>query len=99
MNETRYHLPYLRAWREHRELSQAQLAERAGIGRATIARLEASKTEANGVTVTKLSRGLDLARDDLLHTSPEKQAAPVVTKSRKSRRRAALSGDAAMAQG
>jgi transcriptional regulator with XRE-family HTH domain len=70
MNETRYRLQHLRAWREFRELSQADLAEASGVGKATIARLEGEKNEANGTTVNKLARGLVISRDMLLNEDP-----------------------------
>jgi transcriptional regulator with XRE-family HTH domain len=95
MNETRYPLLHLRTWREYREISQAQLAEKSGVGRTTIARLETGKHEANGVTVAKLARGLEISREELLD-APQ-QTAPVVTGGRTADDRAVLSSGTASA--
>ena len=59
-------LPHLRALRERNELTQVQLAERAGVGKSTIVRIEKGKQNANGVTVVKLARALGVTREELL---------------------------------
>ena len=97
MNETRYRLDHLRAWREHKEMSQADLALRAGVGRVTITRLEAQRTEANGVTVAKLARGLDITRDELFTEPPASQKAPAIVTSGRKRGRGTSATPAASA--
>jgi transcriptional regulator with XRE-family HTH domain len=71
MNQTRYKLTHLRAWRERKHFSQAALAKASGVGKSTIIRLEIGHTEANGVTVEKLMVGLGISRDQLLNKQPE----------------------------
>lgn len=71
MNQTRYRLMRLRAWREYQLLTQGKLAQAAGVGKSTVIRLESGKNEANGITVEKLARGLGITREQLLHQQPE----------------------------
>ena len=70
MNQTRYKLVHLRAWRERKHLTQEKLSQLAGMGKSTVTRLETGKNEANGITVEKLADGLGITRDQLLNKEP-----------------------------
>lgn len=74
---TRVALPYLRAWRVKRLVSQDELAARTGLSKSTIVRLE-SEPEPNGErqtailsTVGKLAKALEVTREDLVYRDPE----------------------------
>ena len=57
----------LKEWRERRFLSQAELAERAGVAKLTVTRLE--RTEPGNPhprTLRKLAEALDLSPEDLV---------------------------------
>ena len=53
-------LPHLRGLRRRAVLSQEQLAERSGVARDTISKLETGRRKAYPVTVRKLAAGLDV---------------------------------------
>jgi transcriptional regulator with XRE-family HTH domain len=53
-------LPHLRGWRRRAVMSQEQLAERSGVARDTISKLETGRRKAYPVTVRKLAAGLDV---------------------------------------
>ncbi len=57
--------PPLRVWRDHRGLSAAALAERAGVDPALVAAIEAGGTGAGFADMTRLARALGVALDDL----------------------------------
>lgn len=59
------HLPSLRAHRKRRALTQIELSKISGVGRATIARLEAGGV-AYRSTINKLSRALKVKPHELL---------------------------------
>jgi transcriptional regulator with XRE-family HTH domain len=63
-------LPNLRVWRVHALLSQLQLAAKADIGIATIARLETGG-RANHLTVQRLANALNITPRQLMRESPE----------------------------
>jgi transcriptional regulator with XRE-family HTH domain len=63
-------LPHLRAWRVDALLSQQQLAARAAVGTATVARLETGG-RANHVTAQRLANALNITLRQLLRESPE----------------------------
>jgi transcriptional regulator with XRE-family HTH domain len=63
-------VPNLRLWRVHALLTQHQLAERAGVGTATIARLEMG-AGANLLTVQRLANALHITTRKLLNETPE----------------------------
>lgn len=69
---TRLNVPYLRAWRIKRVLSQRQLAKQAGIGVSTIIRLEQGE-RANFLTLHKLAQGLNLTVEQLLNDNPNEE--------------------------
>ena len=56
----------LRELRELRALSQDELAEAAGVGRATISRLERRETGAHGRTLRKLAKALGVDVSELV---------------------------------
>ncbi len=53
-------LPHLRGLRRRAVLSQEQLAEKSGVARDTISKLETGRRKAYPVTVRKLAAGLDV---------------------------------------
>lgn len=61
-------LPRLRELREAAFLSQAELAQRAGVSRVTIVDLEAGRAEARWTTGRKLAEALGVAPTDLIET-------------------------------
>ena len=65
-------LPYLRAWRVWRGLSQQELADKAGISKTTIVQLEHGRAVPHFVTVAKLASALGLTREQLLHAKPKR---------------------------
>jgi transcriptional regulator with XRE-family HTH domain len=70
MCPARMPLPYLRAWRLRRGLSQHELAARAGMSKTTIVNLEGAKGRANFVSIRKLAAALDLSREQRLYVDP-----------------------------
>ena len=63
-------LARLRMWRERKALTQQQLAEKAGVTRVTVARVEASLEEPYPTTVRKLANALGLEPEDLMDPLP-----------------------------
>lgn len=63
-------LPNLRVWRVHALLTQHQLATKAEVGPATIARLETGG-RANRLTVQRLANALNITVHQLTHETPE----------------------------
>ena len=64
-------LPYLRAWRFHRMLSQMDLAERSGVSKPTIARAEAGE-RISFANIHKLATGLGITAERLRYEEPPK---------------------------
>ena len=62
--------PSLRHLRTSRALTQAELAERAGVRRSTIARLEGGR-EARMHTLSRLAKALGVEPAELLRPPPE----------------------------
>jgi DNA-binding XRE family transcriptional regulator len=60
----------VRVWREHRELSQAALAERAGLPQPTIAMIETGKRRGTTAQIHKLAKALDVSLDTLVGWQP-----------------------------
>jgi transcriptional regulator with XRE-family HTH domain len=71
---TRVTLPYLRAWRIKRLLSQSELAEMSHIAKSTLARLEKGDQTAILSTVGKLAKALNISREELVFHDPESPA-------------------------
>lgn len=63
--------PYLRAWRLHRNMQQGELAEAAGVTRATASRAEQGDQIVSFVNLRKFAKVLDISVDDLLNKDPE----------------------------
>lgn len=61
----------IRVWREHRDLSQRQLAELAGISTPYLSQLEAGKREASQRVIRRLAKALRVDVDDLIRVEPE----------------------------
>jgi transcriptional regulator with XRE-family HTH domain len=61
----------IRVWREHRGLSQQQLAETAGISKPYLSQLEAGKREASQRVIRRLAKALRVDLDDLIRPEPE----------------------------
>jgi transcriptional regulator with XRE-family HTH domain len=66
-------LPYLRAWRFHRVLSQMDLAERSGVSKPTIARAEAGE-RISFANIHKLASGLGISAQQLRYEEPRTTA-------------------------
>ena len=56
----------VRVWRQHRELSQVQLAEAAGISQAYLAQIETGKREGTLSLYRSLAEALGVDLDDLV---------------------------------
>jgi transcriptional regulator with XRE-family HTH domain len=67
---------YLRQWREHRGLTQDQLAERSGVTQGLISLLERNVTDYSGETLAQLAFGLQCEVADLLMRNPTDPDAP-----------------------
>ena len=53
-------VPHLRSFRQRAVMSQEQLAERSGVARDTISKLETGQRKAYPTTIRKLAAGLDV---------------------------------------
>lgn len=60
-------LARLRQWRERKAFSQQELAERAGISRAALSRIESGQAEPHPRTVRKLAHALGVQPEDLMN--------------------------------
>ena len=58
----------LRDLRKRRLLTQEQLAERSGVGIATIVRVERNQVEPRGSTIRKLAQALSVEPEELVKT-------------------------------
>ena len=67
---TRVYLPYLRAWRVAKLMTQDELAQLTGVATSTIIKLERQDNAANLSTVAKLASGLDITRHQLVYEPP-----------------------------
>ena len=56
----------LKALRQLRALSQEELSERSGVGRATISRIERGETGAQGRTLRRLAAALGVGVEELV---------------------------------
>jgi transcriptional regulator with XRE-family HTH domain len=59
-------LPHLRSFRQRAVMSQEQLAEKSGVARDTISKLETGQRRAYPSTIRKLAAGLDMEPQLLL---------------------------------
>lgn len=73
-------LPHLRGLRQRAILSQEQLAEKSGVARDTISKLETGRRKAYPVTIRKLAVGLEVEPRMLLggveYTESEPETEP-----------------------
>lgn len=63
-------LPYLRAWRAHRQRQQGDVAKQAGVSKATMIRAEAGKP-VSVITAVRLARELGLSVKQLQESDPD----------------------------
>jgi transcriptional regulator with XRE-family HTH domain len=63
-------VPYLRAWREARVLTQDELAEKSGVSAATISAAERGRS-IQIPKIGRLAKALGIDRVTLVHTPPE----------------------------
>lgn len=68
-----YSLPHFTAWREYRKLTMVELAERSGISRGTIWRIEHDKAPVTRRVLERLAIGLDIRPGDLTGEHPPKE--------------------------
>lgn len=66
-------LPHLAAWRARKGLTQAELAERAGVERANLSRFEHQHLKARLRTVVRLAEALGIDTDDLRQAPPKSE--------------------------
>ena len=55
----------VKAWREHRKLTQEALSEQAGISKAYLCQIETAKRQSAVKTLRALARALDVTLDEL----------------------------------
>lgn len=65
---------HLAKWREHRNLTQDQLAAKAGMSKGNISRLEGNLQNFTANTLISLARALNCTPNDILFIDPSKQA-------------------------
>lgn len=58
--------PPLRVWREHRGLTQAELAEKTGVTQGAVAQLESGKRRGSVELLRKMAATLQIDLDDLI---------------------------------
>jgi transcriptional regulator with XRE-family HTH domain len=61
----------VRAWREYKDLSQAQMAERMGISRPAYAQLEAKGANLRTTTIHRLAAALGVSWEQLSNEEDE----------------------------
>ena len=64
-------LPYLKAWRLHKNLGQSELAQMAGVTKGTMARAERGDEVVSFANIRKIAEALGLSVNDLLERDPE----------------------------
>ena len=73
-SQTERVIPYLKAWRLKRSLTQLQLAVNADVGQQTVIRIEKG-AKASEQTILKLAKALEISETQLLESDPEKELA------------------------
>jgi transcriptional regulator with XRE-family HTH domain len=68
--KSRVYLPHLRAWRLHALLTQDELAEASGVGKATVVRAEGSNP-VNALTAARIAKALGITLKQLETAEPE----------------------------
>lgn len=63
-------------WRKHRDLTQEELAKRAGLSASFISLLENDESDFTGETLRQLAAALDVRPSDLLDRKPSDPAPP-----------------------
>ena len=66
------YLPHLRSFRRRAVMSQEQLAERSGVARDTISKLETGQRKAYPSTIRKLAAGLEVEPRLLVGDEPSR---------------------------
>ena len=69
---------YLRAWREHRNLSQPELADLVGTSHQVIGYLERGRTQLSAKWLRKLADALDTTPGHLLEHDPNEMQADIL---------------------
>lgn len=64
-------LPYLRAWRLHRLMTQMELVEKSGVSKTTVVRAEAGDSPVNMANMRKLATALNITPDELVYSDPD----------------------------
>ena len=64
-------LPYLRAWRLRRLLTQAELIEKSGVSRTTVVRAESAGGSVSIANIRRLADALDVTPDELVYSNPD----------------------------
>lgn len=67
-------LPYLRAWRIHKAVSQSELITRTALARSTIARAETGKEAVSFPNIRKLAEALGISPEQLMRVDPDAPA-------------------------
>ena len=76
---SRPHL-FLRDWREHRGLTQQQLADRLDTTAATVSRIESGKRDYTGDFLWACAHALNCHASDLLSRPPQKPSLDALTR-------------------
>lgn len=82
---TRVYLPYLKAWRLSKLMTQDELAEKSRVAASTIIKLERQDNAANLKTVAKLADGLGVTRHQLVYEKPKEESQDAPEEGRKTR--------------
>lgn len=73
-SQTEKPIPYLKAWRLKKGLTQLQLAVNADVGQQTVIRIEKG-AKASEQTILKLAQALEISATQLLESDPDKKRA------------------------
>lgn len=66
-------LPYLRAWRHSKGLSQRELGEMSGVQYSQISRIERHGQHVTPLTIKRLAAALGIKRETLIGHNPARQ--------------------------